>query len=156
MQNLGTSKSKSKKISICFFAFLIFTTIQILGQENLNFHKPGYSVSLCGADKDSAKVKYSDLLKCTELTLVYKDVNGNTLESNNKYTIKSFNIGFNIEGIYREINNVGSKLNNETLEFIKNNQSRKANAMFISDIYLINSDEKTETKNNGILLILQE
>jgi len=149
-------KIKMKKIVILVILLAMASITQTFGQENTNSNKIGPSVSLCGADKDSAVIKYSDLLKCEELTLIYKDVNGKIFESNSKLTIKSFEIGFKTDEIYKTIKNIGNRLTRQTLEFINNIDSKNAKKLFFDEIILIESDGKTEKKIDGIFIIIEE
>jgi len=139
-----------KKIIFTAILFTILNTNLSFGQEKAK-ELPVPNVTLCGATKDMDMVKYADLLKCDELMLPYKQLK-----------IKSFTFSYALpadgkgDGIFIDINNTGSKFNNQILDVLKNAEAKKVYRLLIENVIVIDTDGKTERKFAGINIKVQK
>jgi hypothetical protein len=106
---------------------------------------------------DSATISQGEIQDWFKISFM-KDFNSikssnefSSLLKNEEYTIKSFNLGINIQNMYKETKNVGCYLDDNTLNLLRNN--KVYTLVFISDIVLVNNKTGEESTSNEKLKI---
>ena len=147
-----------KKYLFAIGVFLLININPIIGQEKLQGIKHELRINFCGAVKDNDSLNYSELLLCNGLTLEDSNLLSKADATSSDQTtsqIISFELGFNENGMFKTIKNIGSKFNNQTLEFLKNIKDKKIQKVYVYEIITLDSKTKEEIKMSGISISLE-
>ena len=136
---MATTQFMMNKFIFSMVLLIIFNNSEIFGQTQSN-KVP--SISFCGASKDDDVIKFDDLLKCHELTL---------LNSDSK--IVSFKVGYNESGMYKEFE-VKGNWDEDMVKWLNNKKGSDIKALFISDVKL-DSDNNIDNQIKVLKLNLE-
>jgi hypothetical protein len=126
-----------------FFSIVLlisFNNSEVIGQTQT---KKVPSISFCGASKDDEVIKFDDLLKCHELTL---------LNSDSK--IVSYEVGFNESGLYKTFKVDGNTWDENMVKFLNKKKGTEVKVLFITDVKL-DSDNNSDNQIKGLKLKLE-
>jgi hypothetical protein len=128
------------KLFFSIVLFISFNNSEVIGQTQT---KKVPSISFCGASKDDDVIKFDDLLKCHELTL---------LNSDSK--IVSYEVGFNESGLYKTFKVDGNVWDENMVKFLYKKKGTEVKVLFISDVKL-DSDNNSDNQIKGLKLKLE-
>jgi hypothetical protein len=128
------------KLFFSIVLLILFNNSEVIGQTQT---KKVPSISFCGASKDDDVIKFDDLLKCHELTL---------LNSDSK--IVSFEVGFNESSMFKMIVVKGNVMSDSDVKFLYSRNGKEVNTLFISDVKL-DSDNNSDNQIKGLKLKLE-
>jgi len=126
-----------------FFSIVLlisFNNSEVIGQTPTKIVP---SISFCGASKDNDIIKFDDLLKCHELTL---------LNSDSK--IVSYEVGFNETSMFKMIVVKGNVMSDSDVNFLYSRKDKEVNTLFISDV-ILDSDNNMKNDIKGLKLKLE-
>jgi hypothetical protein len=128
------------KLLFSIVLLISFNNSEVIGQTQT---KKVPSISFCGASKDDEVIKFDDLLKCHELTL---------LNSDSK--IVSYEVGFNESGLYKTFKVDGNTWDENMVKFLNKKKGTEVKVLFITDIKL-DSDNNSDNQIKGLKLKLE-
>lgn len=138
-----------KKIILTPVLLTMISTTLIFGQTKLNSDNIP-NVTFCNATHENDTLKYSDLVKCVEITQPYKELK-----------IKSFTVSFLFpptdgqgEALFLDYSNTGSKLSEQILDVFKTLEAKKVKKILIEQVMVFDVDGKTERKMKGTVINL--
>ncbi|MDP1746345.1 MAG: hypothetical protein Q8L90_12250 [Bacteroidota bacterium] len=138
-----------KKIILTSVLLTLISTTLTFGQTKVNSDNIP-NVIFCNAAHENDTIKYSDLVKCIEITQPYKELK-----------IKSFTVSFLFppadgkgESLFLDYSNTGGKLSEQILDVFKTLEAKKVKKIIIEQVTVLDVDGKTERKMKGTVINL--
>lgn len=138
-----------KKIILTPVLLTMISATLTFGQTKVNSDNIP-NVSFCNATHENDTIKYSDLIKCVEITQPYKELK-----------IESFTVSFLMpanegkgEELFLDYSNTGGKLNQQILDVLKTLEAKNVKKILIEQVVVLDVDGKTERKMKGTVINL--
>ncbi|MDO9186752.1 MAG: hypothetical protein Q7W13_12135 [Bacteroidia bacterium] len=138
-----------KKIILTPVLLTMISTTLTFGQTKVNSDNIP-NVTFCNAAHENDTIRYSDLVKCVEITQPYKELK-----------IKSFTVSFLFppadgkgEALFLDYSNTGGKLSEQILDVFKTLEAKKVKKILIEQVVILDADGKTERKMKGTVVNL--
>ena len=137
---MATTQFKMNKLFFSIVLLISFNNSEVIGQTQT---KKVPSISFCGASKDDEVIKFDDLLKCHELTL---------LNSDSK--IVSYEVGFNESDMFKTFKVNGNVWDEDNVKWLYKKKGTEVKVLFITDVKL-DSDNNSDNQIKGLKLKLE-